>query len=161
MKEIYLDYDLAYSTHLDSIIAARFVARIQKVISTYGDVNIFKRRSSGGNTHYKLVFNTDIDVFSHFVIRAALCDDRDRVYIDLKRYFLHGEQEINRLFDGKISLELDKSTVSKGETGGWTPVSLKQMSDTVVQYIKQHIDKSPEGSSKDKYIALLNDIVQL
>jgi hypothetical protein len=151
MKEIYLDYDLRYDTHLDSIIAARFAARISKIISKYGSVSIFKRKSSSGNTHYKLVFENDISVFDHFIIRAALCDDRDRVYIDLKRYFLNGEQEINRLFDGKVILTLTQ--VSASDSGNWVPVNLDDMIKAIKFYIKKHIDKGEE-----KYVQLLRDI---
>lgn len=159
MKEIYLDYDLAYNTHLDSIIAARFVARMPTVIWRYGDVKIFKRRSSSGNTHYKLVFDKDIPVFDHFVIRSALCDDRDRVYIDLKRYFFNGEQEINRLFDGKVSLNLSTLNTTTGESGGWVPVSLENMAEAVIHYLKHHIETSQEESMKEKYRQMLKDIV--
>lgn len=90
---------------------------------------IYIRQSSRGNTHIKIETTDNIDLLTHFMIRALFDDDAYRIRADLKRLLASKlkkrniEFYINRLWDVKIRITKD-GIKEEGKAGPW--IKLKE-----------------------------------
>jgi hypothetical protein len=60
------------------------------------------RPSGRGNTHLAIAFTEEIDLFTAYVIRAALKEDIYRLMLDMARYYNTGDPgQCNLIWDTK------------------------------------------------------------
>jgi hypothetical protein len=83
-------------------------------------VRAWYRASSHKNVHIKMEFNNSLSMLECLLIRAWFDDDRNLLYIDMKRYFktMDVENRFMRRFDckGKIN---DKGEYEINHAGPW------------------------------------------
>ena len=108
-REIYIDIDQDYDT-FDTSKTAQF---IKKNVELYNKQPISNReyfntiekieirKSSSGHVHLKVYMQSPVRFSEMMQIRALLHDDVYRLAIDLRRSFIQGEQETNRIFSSK------------------------------------------------------------
>ncbi len=113
MNDIYIDIDIKFDLFEGSRTRELIEKNIPIIKEKFGRFVIYKRKSSSGNVHLKLVFDHDIAILDHFMIRSLMHDDIYRIGIDLRRLAIQGENEINRIFKAKY-----KNGV-KYEAGNW------------------------------------------
>jgi len=103
-REIYIDIDQDYDT-FDTSKTAQFIRKNVEIYNReafnhkIGKIEI--RRSSSGHVHLKVYLESQVEFLSMMQIRALLHDDVYRLAIDLRRSFIQGEQETNRIFSSK------------------------------------------------------------
>lgn len=130
-KELYVDIDQDF----DKFLKSRTFGYIKEnwkyvldILGKYSDlVNVpgisllLYRRSSSGNVHLKVMIPESVEVLDQFIIRSLLHDDPWRIGIDLRRLYVQGEHEINRIFEMKVK---DGKVFKVGE---WRDISDKVM----------------------------------
>ena len=92
---ITLDWDIPFETR------SKYVAynHLFKFLRDNKIKYFYERHSSRNNTHIKFNMH-NITLLDSFCIRALLKDDKNRLLIDLMRYYKN--MEINRLWDCKF-----------------------------------------------------------
>ncbi len=114
--EITLDIDMPYDEYASSVLCERLIYFAQNNILVKNKISLFKRKSSRGNTHVKLIISDNISDLKIYQIRAYLGDDVHRLRLDLIRDF--EKREINRLWDSKYYKN------SLYEAGNWELVTV-------------------------------------
>ena len=108
-REIYIDIDQDYDT-FDTSKTAQFIRKNvelynEQPISSWESMNLIRkikiRKSSSGHVHLKVYMLYPVKFLEMMQIRALLHDDVFRMAIDLRRSFIQGEQETNRIFSSK------------------------------------------------------------
>jgi spore coat polysaccharide biosynthesis protein SpsF (cytidylyltransferase family) len=102
-REIYIDIDQDYDT-FDTSKTAQFIRRNVEIFNKNFVNRIDKieiRKSSSGHVHLKVYLESPVRFLEMMQIRALLHDDVYRLAIDLRRSFIQGEQETNRIFSSK------------------------------------------------------------
>jgi hypothetical protein len=108
-REIYIDIDQDYET-FNTSKTAEFIRKNVELyntqpISSRKSMNMIRkieiRKSSSGHVHLKVYMLDPVDFLEMMQIRALLHDDVYRLAIDLRRSFIQGEQETNRIFSSK------------------------------------------------------------
>lgn len=112
--DLTLDWDIAYED-TDKSVSWNILKKYIADCKTHNEsVAVYKRRSSSGNVHIKLVYQYALSTILRYQLRALLRDDIYRIRLDLIRDY-NGD-ETNRLWDFKIK---------NGEiltAGGWEQV---------------------------------------
>ena len=101
IKEIYVDIDLKRELFRASKTWELIRKNLIEIEKRYGKFVLYIRTSSSGNVHLKIEFENAVTVLDMFMIRSLMHDDIYRIGIDLRRLFLQGSTEINRIFDMK------------------------------------------------------------
>ena len=102
-REIYIDIDQDYDT-FDTSKTAQFIRKNIQLLKEKSAVDIqtiYIRKSSSGHVHLRVLMEFPVGFISMMQIRALLHDDVYRLAIDLRRSFIQGEQETNRIFSSK------------------------------------------------------------
>lgn len=95
---IFVDIDVKYNAFMKSRLKFLIDANLKKI---RGIDEVWIRSSSHGNVHLKLVMVKPVDFCMMMQIRALCHDDHYRLGLDLRRYYLQGANEVNRIFDVK------------------------------------------------------------
>ena len=130
--EIYIDIDTPYLIYIYSFHYIYMKKKINYLKEVFGDIEVYIRKSSSGNTHLKLEFKT-VEIFEGFtfydslIIRAYLDDDEKRIRADCFRYFvLNDIEETNRIFDCKIKNDI---VYNAGEWTHLNPLWIGEIND--------------------------------
>ena len=98
--ELTLDWDIEYAD-MDKSVSWNILKKYVKDLKAHNDyVEVYKRRSSSGNTHIKLRYDYELSTLKIYQLRALLRDDIYRLRLDLIRDY--NNDETNRLWDFKI-----------------------------------------------------------
>lgn len=110
-RELYIDIDQDFNHFFGSRTWSYIKSNwkyvtdiIGKYVSLpeYFGISLYYRRSSSGNVHLKVMIPESVEVLDQFIIRSLLHDDPWRIGIDLRRLYVLGEHEINRIFEMKV-----------------------------------------------------------
>ena len=107
-QPIYIDIDVQIVPFIYSFHYTILKMKIKRLMDIYGEIQVYIRESSSGNTHVKLEFNT-VEVFEgltfydSLLIRGFLGDDSKRIRADIQRFYeMQTTEETDRIFDVKI-----------------------------------------------------------
>ena len=111
-KALYIDIDQDYDKFLKSRTweyikmnwkyVRDIINKYPEKIEDFGVPVLYYRKSSSGNVHLKVWLPDSVSVLDQFIIRSLLHDDPWRIGIDLRRLYIQGEHEINRIFEMKV-----------------------------------------------------------
>lgn len=99
---IYVDIDIKYDLFKQTRIFQNVKANIDMLNNNH-EIQVYIRRSSHNNVHLKVItlLHTRFTFTEMMVIRSLLHDDPYRVLLDLRRIYLQGSAEVNRIFSAK------------------------------------------------------------
>jgi len=108
-----IDHDIPYDDY-DTGYILRWIQKLP-----YDVLELYIRRSCGGNTHVALIVVGDLSPIDQMLIRAVMHDDKRRLRGDMERYLLDSPL-FGLLFDAKYSSKTGIIT----RAGEWMEVTL-------------------------------------